>query len=93
MTAKRTGHGVRANLRAWWPELVWLAFAALMSFTAAGGATGFAIIVVFSGMFWLMGFRHRHRPLWEVIRRMDAKLDKLGPAAEPSARDRHLRLL
>ena len=71
MTAKRTGHGVRANLRAWWPELVWLAFAALMSSPQPEARPGSRSSSCF-GMFWLMGFRHRHRPLWEVIRRMDA---------------------
>jgi hypothetical protein len=88
---RTTDPAVRANLRAWWPELIWVAVMAVVCFTAADGAVGFVVVLLFTGAFWLMGYRHRHRPLWEVIRRMDGKLDRAlaAPArrSEPPAGD------
>ena len=49
---------------------------------------------VIAGVGWAIGFSHRHRPIWDVIRRMDNKLDAAltdeKPSAEPSAEVRHL---
>ena len=73
--SRQTAAVVRANLRAWWPELLWVAFAGVLCLTMKDGAVGFVIVLLFSGVFWAMGFRHRHRPIFEVIRGLDAKLD------------------
>ena len=83
---------MRSNLRAWWPELAFAAFLGLfLLIRAKDGALFVAVeaLVMFAG--WMMGFRHRHRPIIEVIRRMDTKLDQaLAEDDEPAADVRHL---
>lgn len=76
---KATGHAARANLRIWWRELIVIAVCVLMVATRAYVA-GFGLAGII-GIGWALGFAHRHRPLWDVIYRMDGKLDKaIGPA-------------
>jgi hypothetical protein len=104
---KRTGRAVRANLRIWWPELIVTTLCAFFILVGVfgsasqstamytfGGYTGFA-----AGIGWALGFRHRHMPVFEVIRRMgdgqrrmEDKLDQaLAGEDKPAARVRHLR--
>jgi hypothetical protein len=90
--ATRTGHAVRANLRIWWPELL---VAAMLTAIAFAGQKDDPLFAIFCGLigaiFWALGFRHRHRPIVDVIRRMDAKLDQaLGDDDRPLAEVRHI---
>ena len=88
----RTARVARANLRAWWPEIL---CAGILVAIAFAGQKDDPLFAVFCGLigaaFWAMGFRHRHRPVFEVIRRMDAKLDAaLADDDGPVAEVRHL---
>jgi len=98
---KAMGRAARANLRLWWPEVLWVCFGAPITLVTPGPKLpDLAIVFVFSAVFWAMGFRHRHMPIFEVIRgindrqkRMEDKLDQaLGASEEkPQAKVRHLR--
>ncbi len=59
----------RVSLRAWWPELL---AAAVLAAAGLAGQKDDPLFAVFegivAGIFWAMGFRHRHLPLGRVIR-------------------------
>ena len=90
MGTKATGRAVLANLRIWWPELILAAIVALV--WATQNPQNAIAVLVAVGIGWAMGFRHRHRPIFDVIRGMDAKLDEaLGEDDRPVAEVRRLR--
>ena len=87
----RITRAARANLRIWWKELTYLAITGALCLTTKDGLTGYIIVTGFSAGLWLMGFSHRHMPIFQVIRRMDAKLDEaLAADDRPDAEIRRL---
>jgi hypothetical protein len=88
----RMARAVRAYLRTWWPEGLFLAVMAAVALAGQPDDPLFAIFcTIVCAIGWGMGFRHRHRPIIEVIRRMDAKLDDaLAQDDRPVAEVRHL---
>lgn len=95
---KTTGHAMRSNLRAWWKEALIVIPCALLIGLAflLGGQQRNAMLTlggytaVIAGIGWATGFAHRHRPIWDVIRGMDGKLDAALTDEKPEAEVRHL---
>jgi hypothetical protein len=80
-----------SNLRAWWKEAIGIGVCVLAGFTSAGPAGGVAVFIVLL-IGWGIGFSHRYGPIWQTIRRMDAKLNEaLAADDRPVAKVRHLR--
>ena len=78
-----------ANLRIWWPEALWAAFA---TFTLGMHQyDGLAYVIVFSVISWTMGYRHRLLPLLRKIDRIgdgvSEILDDVRAKAEPAQDD------
>lgn len=87
---KATVRAALGNARNWWPEGICAALCIAIGLSSKGIAPAIGL-ACFIGAGWAMGFRKRHRPLWEVLRRMDAKLDAaLADDDEPVAEVRHL---
>ena len=87
----RTTTGVvLASLRAWWKELVTVAAFTAVACAPAHGTLFLGVFcMALTGVGWALGFSHRHRPVWDVIRGMDGKLDR-ALADEPPAEVRRL---
>ena len=66
---------VLASLGRWWKELIVVGVCVLAGFTPSGPGGGVALFAAL-GIGWLIGFFHRHAPFFQVIRGMDAKLDR-----------------
>jgi hypothetical protein len=91
---------LRSRFREWWPELIWAAFALAFCFGLRQYA-GLAYVVIFSLIFWIMGYRHRTLPLHRKMSRLaDAAqgivTEMQAERAESAADDRgrpHLSLV
>lgn len=85
----RMGRAALASLRTWWKELAYLALSALFIPAAHGWVLTLAMDLP-GAICWALGFAHRHQPVFDVIRKMDAKLDQALGDDKPPAKVRRL---
>lgn len=84
----------RANLKIWWPELLVIAMLTAIGFAGQPDDPLFAVFCGLIGaIFWALGFRHRHLPFMQTIRRIDARLDEALARDEPEPERPHLAVV